>query len=168
MLLAPCKGSLAHLFHCNVFRIVATCPKRRKTHVSPTNQLRADHIAVAIYEVDGGQSDPATLSITPDAQTSIQLMSMETLVPMGLDLLRQGILKCKFTAHGHWHFSGRPLPSCCHSTRAWELIIAIVDAGAQEGNESFWTAPLELPAQDAQILNVLIDNGLLGKRNMNL
>ena len=81
-------------------------------------------LAIAMYEIEGGEREPRRLTISPSrVDTDVHIISIETLLAMGYDRLKASFVRCKFEGIGSFHFSGMPLPQICHTEIGWILEI---------------------------------------------
>ena len=82
-----------------VFRVLHKNPAAQKVMYSPSSVLRQDHIAVAMYKVDGfrapsgGQPEMACSS-DMSSTSHMSLMSMEYFLNISHDELKQKLYKC--------------------------------------------------------------------------
>ena len=160
--LAVMCGKASTSFPLQCFRIINSNPKRRKVHISPSTMLRSDMLAIAMYEIEGGEREPRRQTISPSrVDTDVHIISIETLLAMGYDRLKASFVRCKFEGIGSFHFSGMPLPQICHTEIGWTLVSAIVGACAGPCSEVVWTAPPTLTSEEVAILSALVEGGLI-------
>ena len=91
------------------FRVIHREAKRRKTHISATNELRTDMLAIALYEISSRNRAERTLHVTSqmnDADGQIHLLGYDEFLRIGMGKLRSAIIASELSSEASFHFEG--------------------------------------------------------------
>ena len=91
------------------FRVVHVQPKRRKTHVSATNELRSDMLAISLYEITNRNRADRTLwvqSQMEDEAGEIRLLAYEQFLRIGMETLKHSTIASALSSEASYHFEG--------------------------------------------------------------
>lgn len=147
-------------------RIVNIQPKRRKVHVTATNEMRSDMIAVSVYEVTNRSRKERSLCIQSkmeEEMSQVRLLAAEAFLAVGMDNLKRSMVESALTSEATYHFEGVPLPRQCHDHEGWSVLTHIVNAGAYPGPFALWSPSPTLGEDARRCLQDFIAAGLVSE-----